>query len=111
MQLLLGLSIEVPIVAKREDKLLLLEARALGNYRISVLKIWETGLHKIGGIFFHIPETEDEEHAAGLEVAKLENEEQLGFEGVKLFKRSLLGIGERKVFHARFLREAGKPVE
>src|ERR1700722_2302855 len=75
LEFLLYRSIAAPIMAEFEDEPLLLETCAFGDGRILIPELGKAGLHNIICVFFHLPQIEDEEQPASLEVSQLENEE------------------------------------
>jgi hypothetical protein len=92
-ELLPGLGITAPIVAQREDQMVLLESRAL----IEGTPILQWGGGKVGGqdireVLVRLGEITGSKDMFGFEIAQLQNKRHPGFDRTELLERLLLGL-------------------
>ena len=111
LQLPLHRGIGIPILVKGKNQALVFEARAFGNLWVGVIEIGEVSLPNVRSVLSHIPKAEEEKHAAGLEIAQLQDKERSGFEGVQLSERFLFLGRQGEIFITLFLREPGTSID
>jgi len=92
-EMLPGWCVTAPIVAKRQDQMVLLESRAL----IEGTTILQRGRGKIGGedireVLVRLREITGNKDVFGFEIAQLQNKRHLGFDRTERLEGLLLGL-------------------